>query len=152
MYRKPLAIYQALIDGGDYQADPAQQRAVDELERVWLDLNAHPVSNWWARFRGRRRRPVTGLYLWGGVGRGKTWLMDLFFDSLPGADKQRIHFHRFMARVHAELKRMPDSRDPLQKIAHLFTTAQTQYILTHVHYSPDTVYNITCPLQPRHSI
>lgn len=117
MQRNPLAIYAALIDSGNYQADPAQRRAVGELDRVWVELNTRPVSGWWAKFRGRQRRPVRGLYLWGGVGRGKTWLMDMFFDSLPGNDKQRIHFHRFMARVHAALKNMPDTRDPLPEIA-----------------------------------
>lgn len=58
-----------------------------------------------------------GVYLWGTVGRGKTWLMDLFFDSLPIAEKQRIHFHRFMARVHEALRERADQRDPLRDIA-----------------------------------
>ena len=117
MQRNPLAIYASLIDSGDYTADPAQRRSVEQLDRVWVELNAHPVSGWWAKLRGRQRKSVTGLYLWGGVGRGKTWLMDMFFDSLPGTDKQRIHFHRFMARVHAALKKMPNARDPLPEIA-----------------------------------
>ena len=80
-------------------------------------MTAHPVSGWWTKVRGKKRKPVSGLYLWGGVGRGKTWLMDLFFDSLPGKEKQRIHFHRFMARVHADLRSMPSTRDPLPVIA-----------------------------------
>jgi len=67
--------------------------------------------------RGRKRQAVTGLYMYGGVGRGKTWLMDMFFDSLPFKDKQRIHFHRFMARVHAALKTKQSTRDPLPAIA-----------------------------------
>ncbi len=82
-----------------------------------MELGAHPVSGWWARIRGKRPAPVTGLYMWGGVGRGKTWLMDLFFDSLPGKAKLRIHFHRFMARVHAALKTKQSTRDPLAEIA-----------------------------------
>ena len=102
--RTPLANYSALIDSGDYKADPEQRRAVGELDRVWVELNARPVSGWWAEFRGKQRPPVTGLYLWGSVGRGKTWLMDMFYNSLPGKDKQRIHFHRFMARVHGAQK------------------------------------------------
>ena len=115
--RQPLAVYTALIKSGDYKADPAQRRAVEELDRLWVELNIRPASGWWRKFRARPYKPVTGLYLWGGVGRGKTWLMDMFFDSLPGKDKQRIHFHRFMARVHAALKSMPDARDPLTAIA-----------------------------------
>ena len=117
MHRRPLAIYESRITDGGYKVDPAQRQAIEELDRIWIELNAHPVSGWWANLRGKQRKPVTGLYMWGGVGRGKTWLMDLFFDSLPGKDKQRIHFHRFMARVHATLKTMPSTRDPLPEIA-----------------------------------
>ncbi len=117
MLHKPLAIYERLVREAGYQADPAQRRAIGELDRVWTELNAHPVSGWWAKLRGRRRQAVTGLYLWGGVGRGKTWLMDLFFESLPGKHKLRIHFHRFMARVHAALRNKQSTRDPLEEIA-----------------------------------
>ena len=117
MHRRPLAIYQKLVTGGGYKADPAQHKAVEELDRIWLELNTHPVSGWWAQLRGKQRKPVTGLYLWGGVGRGKTWLMDMFFDSLPGKHKLRIHFHRFMARVHTALKSKQSTRDPLTEIA-----------------------------------
>ena len=122
MHRKPLAIYDSLITNGGYKVDPAQRRAIEELDRIWMELTAHPVSGWWAKIRGNKRQQVTGLYLWGGVGRGKTWLMDIFFESLPGKDKQRIHFHRFMARVHAALKTMPATRDPLVVIAREWAT------------------------------
>jgi len=117
LHRRPLSIYESLITKGDYKADPAQRRAIEELDRIWMELTSHPVSGWWAKIRGKDRRPVTGLYMWGGVGRGKTWLMDMFFDSLPGKDKQRIHFHRFMARVHVALKTKQSTRDPLPEIA-----------------------------------
>ena len=117
MHRRPLFIYESLVTDGGYKSDPAQRRAIEELDRVWIELTAHPVSGWWQRVRGKQRKPLTGLYLWGGVGRGKTWLMDLFFDSLPIKDKQRIHFHRFMARVHAALKTTQSTRDPLAEIA-----------------------------------
>lgn len=116
--RRPLEIYQTLIAGGDYKTDTSQQHAIEQLDRVWLELTVDPDPGLWARFRGQHKQPVAGLYLWGGVGRGKTWLMDLFFDSLPGEDKQRIHFHRFMARVHTALRGMPNARDPLAEIAH----------------------------------
>jgi cell division protein ZapE len=66
---------------------------------------------------GKKKTAPKGLYMWGGVGRGKTWMMDLFFDSLPFEEKQRIHFHRFMARVHAALKENKDEVDPLDLIA-----------------------------------
>ncbi len=64
--------------------------------------------------------PVRGLYMWGGVGRGKTWLMDLFYHSLPGERKQRLHFHRFMLRVHEELTALQGQSDPLEIIADRF--------------------------------
>lgn len=117
MHRRPLSVYESLITNGDFKADPAQEKAIEALDNTWIALTAHPVSGWWAKIRGRQRSPVTGLYLWGGVGRGKTWMMDLFFDSLPFKDKQRIHFHRFMSRVHAALKLKASTRDPLQEIA-----------------------------------
>ena len=117
MHRRPKAIYESLVTGGDYKADAAQRKAIEELDRVWSELRSHPVSGGWAKLRGKKRKPVTGLYLWGGVGRGKTWLMDMFFDSLPGKDKQRIHFHRFMARIHAALRTKQSTRDPLAEIA-----------------------------------
>lgn len=75
---------------------------------------------------GRRRSwlparpPVRGIYLWGGVGRGKTYLMDLFHQSLPFADKQRLHFHRFMRRVHDDLRRCAGRADPLRRVAARF--------------------------------
>jgi len=66
---------------------------------------------------GAARVPLTGLYLWGRVGRGKTWLMDLFFKSLPFAQARRLRFHRFMHDVHAQLARIRQQRSPLEHIA-----------------------------------
>ncbi|NIR40647.1 MAG: cell division protein ZapE, partial [Actinobacteria bacterium] len=64
--------------------------------------------------------PVRGLYLWGGVGRGKTYLMDTFYTELPLAEKSRQHFHRFMQSVHGELRGLPRSQAPLAIIAERF--------------------------------
>ena len=65
--------------------------------------------------------PIIGLYFWGGVGRGKTYLMDNFYESLPFPQKIRMHFHRFMRRVHAELKQLDGQKNPLQKVADIIS-------------------------------
>ena len=72
------------------------------------------------RLFARQAEAVTGLYLWGGVGRGKTYLMDLFHETLPLARKRRFHFHRFMHRVHADLKDLEGRPDPLKTVADRF--------------------------------
>lgn len=116
MPKGPLDTYRSLIGSGGYLADEAQERAVRHLDRLWKDLGDSAGTRWWERLAGGRR-PVRGVYLWGGVGRGKTWLMDLFFRSVPFEEKQRIHFHRFMARVHGALRESRAERDPLREIA-----------------------------------
>jgi cell division protein ZapE len=101
-----------------YQADPVQQRVVtllDELrERLIRPKRRSVLTGLFARKPHELER---GLYLWGGVGRGKTWLMDLFFQSLPFKNKQRSHFHRFMQSVHDELRKHQDRADPLELVA-----------------------------------
>lgn len=118
----PLRKYQQDLARPGFQHDAAQQLAVQELDR----LHGQLVARWEAargsiagRFRQRfsADAPVTGLYMWGGVGRGKTYLMDLFFDSLPFRRKLRSHFHRFMQRVHAELKTLSGEKNPLDTVA-----------------------------------
>nr|WP_253450785.1 cell division protein ZapE [Natronospira proteinivora] len=102
--------------------DEAQEKAIHALEAVYQALVNHQLPLW-ERFRARmglpprQREPVEGLYLWGGVGRGKTHLMDLFYESLPFRDKRRQHFHRFMREAHRGLKRHGDRQDPLEAVA-----------------------------------
>ncbi len=117
MRLSPLSHYQQLIDSGTFSPDPDQRSAVTALENLWQELLQQPEPRMLGRLRRRSLPPVRGLYLWGSVGRGKTWLMDLFFDSLPGERKQRVHFHRFMQRVHRELRELGRARDPLPSIA-----------------------------------
>ena len=111
-------IYYAALKDQGFEPDDAQLAAVATLERVREDLlrgSAH--HGLWARLRRRQRSPARGAYLWGGVGRGKTFIMDLFCDSLPFDDKLRQHFHRLMYRVHGELKRLQNREDPLEIVA-----------------------------------
>ena len=103
-----------------YAHDPAQAAIVDRLESVRAALLAPRPKEGLLQSLIRKkpaRAGVRGLYIYGGVGRGKTWLMDLFFQSLPFKDKQRSHFHRFMQSVHDELKKRPDESDPLELVA-----------------------------------
>lgn len=98
--------------------DPAQQQAVELLNGLYRDLLEIPTKpSLLGRLLGRRPTTVSGLYLWGGVGRGKTFLMDHFYTALPFAEKRRVHFHRFMQDIHAQLRALPKSPDPLSIIA-----------------------------------
>ena len=88
-----------------------------ELDALWLDLQRQRHPTLLDKIRRNKPEHVPGLYIWGSVGRGKTWLMDLFFENLPVARKQRVHFHRFMQRVHRNLAEQGQVRDPLPRIA-----------------------------------
>lgn len=117
----PKARYEAALASGGFEPDTAQARAVDSLERVYRELLAYPPKAGfalrWLPSRMTRWPPVHGAYLWGGVGRGKTWLMDAFFADLPFDRKRRTHFHRFMRDVHQRRTQYADRSDPLEPIA-----------------------------------
>ena len=107
-----------------YRADPAQRQVVALLDDLRERLIAAKPKRLLGNkllgglLSGGKLHPLQrGLYVWGGVGRGKTWLMDLFFQSLPFRDKQRSHFHRFMQSVHDELKKHKETADPLERVA-----------------------------------
>ena len=119
MHLSPRQRYETELQQHGFTRDPAQERAVDALENLYTRLLAAPRPRWLSLLR-RGAPAAKGLYLWGGVGRGKTWLMDCFFEALPFADRLRLHFHRFMHEVHAELKRHPDEQDPLLEVARYF--------------------------------
>lgn len=119
----PLSRYQHDLRRPEFHEDAAQAMAVRHLQRVKDELVERYEASKEARGLGRlkiqkqQREPVLGLYMWGGVGRGKTYLMDIFFESLPFRRKLRIHFHRFMQRVHKELNSLRGTRDPLEIVA-----------------------------------
>ncbi|MBZ9612228.1 cell division protein ZapE [Rheinheimera maricola] len=120
----PVQKYQQDLARTDFQYDAAQEFAVAQLQRLYDDLVSTKSVNvsWWRKFIGRPvlSQPVMGLYFWGGVGRGKTYLVDTFYECLPTTRKMRIHFHRFMHRVHEELKQLKGVSDPLDKVADKF--------------------------------
>ncbi|KFK95376.1 MULTISPECIES: cell division protein ZapE [unclassified Serratia (in: enterobacteria)] len=138
--QSPLSRYQQALDAGEYQADAVQRQAVAQLDQIYQALLQAPaqgatagglrgkLSRLWGKSNTTpSQRPVQGLYMWGGVGRGKTWLMDLFFHSLPGERKLRLHFHRFMLRVHEELTELQGHENPLEIVADGFK-AQTDVL------------------------
>ncbi|PIW62115.1 cell division protein ZapE [Shewanella sp. CG12_big_fil_rev_8_21_14_0_65_47_15] len=107
----PLEVYRAKVSE-NLLDDPAQQQAVLALDMLFKQLMPQPYSA-----RLSHSQSIKGLYLWGDVGRGKTFLMDLFFDCLPSEGKLRLHFHRFMARIHQALREHSGQRNPLKLIA-----------------------------------
>lgn len=121
----PIERYNADLQRPDFSPDAAQQQAVECLQRLYDELveleqtqrAASLVQRLLGRFIGEEREPVKGLYFWGGVGRGKTYLMDTFFECLPFERKMRAHFHRFMRRVHGDLKELSGEKNPLTVIA-----------------------------------
>lgn len=118
---RPSAQYAAGVANGAWQTDLAQQAALAELDRIHDTLLAtsdkHAGSLRRLLSSLRPPAPVAGLYLWGGVGRGKTFLTELLLEALPIARKRRLHFHRFMADVHARLHALREQRDPLRIVA-----------------------------------
>jgi cell division protein ZapE len=99
----PLALYRAAMAQGTLAPDPAQAEAVGQLDRLAqtvVDYLKNGQGFRLSRLFSGKSPPPRGLYLWGGVGRGKTMLMDLFYDAVPVAKKRRVHFHAFMSEVH----------------------------------------------------
>jgi cell division protein ZapE len=127
----PLALYQRRLAAREIAPDPSQTEAVTALQRLYDELVAAPPAGALRRRTARwARRHIFaphGLYLWGGVGRGKTFMLDLFYSSLPFHDKQRRHFHRFMASVHEHLRTLRDRENPLDAVADRIA-AQTRII------------------------
>ena len=112
----PSQRYAAGVARGDWLDDPAQHAALRELDRIHAAVAGSSANGFLGRLLGRDPAPPRGLYLWGGVGRGKTFLVDLFHDGLPTSDKRRTHFHRFMRSVHDSLREHAGERDPLAAV------------------------------------
>lgn len=121
----PLQRYLKGVERGEYQRDDSQEVALTLLQKLFDDISAsvvNPPSGFLSRLIGKKGNPplVRGLYFWGGVGRGKTFLMDLFYEELPIKEKKRLHFHRFMREVHRKLNDFQGESNPLKKVAASF--------------------------------
>ena len=119
------ALIQKHIDSGEVLEDPSQQQLVGELSRLYNEMltqvdkppgaRANGLTKWFTS--SQTDQVPKGVYIWGGVGRGKTYLMNLFFENAPTEYKWRIHFHRFMLWVHEQKGQLEDKQDPLQLVA-----------------------------------
>ncbi|MEO8011946.1 MAG: cell division protein ZapE [Dokdonella sp.] len=114
---RPSARHARGVEHGEWQHDAAQVQALVALDRIHDELLSASSASLWQRLRGQSAPAIRGAYLWGSVGRGKTFVMDLLFDSLPISQKRRVHFHRFMQDIHARLRTLAGQRDPLDTLA-----------------------------------
>jgi cell division protein ZapE len=115
-----IARYEALVASGELRSDPEQEVAAERLYILQRALeSAGRSGGLMSRLLGRKREMPRGVYMWGGVGRGKSMLMDLFHDTLDIAEKRRVHFHAFMLEVHARLRdeRRKEAGDPIPPVA-----------------------------------
>lgn len=151
MSADPMAAYQAALDTGQLQADPLQLEVVGRLQDLHLRLiasgDASPVIEKKAGFfsgffKKTSATPdaevINGLYLWGGVGRGKTLLCDMFYAGLPSTYKKRVHFHRFMQSVHGQLASIKHTESPLEIIADNIANECRVLVLDEMHVNDIT--------------
>ena len=118
----PMELYQEDLKRDDFSYDADQEKAVQHLQRLYDDLVASYNRSKKKRtirkvLPKKKKEPIKGLYFWGGVGRGKTYLVDTFYEALPFKRKMRTHFHRFMQRVHNDLTVLEGVKNPLTAIA-----------------------------------
>ncbi|KAA8730992.1 AFG1 family ATPase [Acinetobacter qingfengensis] len=113
----PATRYAQALSSGQFSPDPEQAKAVEALDLVWQELIQRYKSSKKVFSRFRRQQTPKGVYMWGGVGRGKTWLMDQFYEAIPFRRKMRMHFHHFMQHVHRELNKLSGQRNPLDTVA-----------------------------------
>ena len=113
----PIEYYQEQIQNGFITVDPLQQIALQSLQRLYHDLVQESERRQGFLSLFHKSKSCRGVYLWGSVGIGKTFLMDCFYQTLPFPQKMRMHFHAFMQMVHNQLQKHQGEADPLQAIA-----------------------------------
>ncbi|MCW5589784.1 MAG: AFG1 family ATPase [Legionellales bacterium] len=111
----PTRYYQQLLAKNILQADIQQEKIIEHFEALYHEI-LQQKSSWWKKVLNIKQTP-RGYYLWGGVGIGKTRMMDIFFECLPGTKKLRTHFHRFMKDIHESLRHYQGHKNPLRLIA-----------------------------------
>jgi cell division protein ZapE len=114
-----LDSYNRLLGAGELRPDPDQRRAAEVLDQLAARLGNGAKPGFLKRLLGKAPPSPRGIYMWGGVGRGKSMLMDLAFEHIPVADKRRVHFHEFMLEVHERLRveRAREAGDPIEPVA-----------------------------------
>jgi len=141
-----LERYDSEIKDGVLTPDAEQRDIITKLDSIARELQRR--SSWkppsrslfarWVRKSDSTIEGVPGLYLWGGVGRGKTHLCDLFFKVLPFEDKTRLHFHRFMQQIHADLRKLDGEEAPMQLIADDWAARSRLLLLDEIHVNDIT--------------
>ena len=118
-----LARYERLIEAGELREDADQRRAAARLDALQKELESQRPGGLLGQFFGRKAPNPRGVYMWGGVGRGKSMLMDLFVETLSIEEKRRVHFHAFMLEVDQMMReaRQSDPGDPIAKVAKLIS-------------------------------
>jgi cell division protein ZapE len=113
-----VSLYEQSLAKRGFLADGSQRRAVERLQRLYEEWSAYKAKRDNALKRMLVKPPLPkGVYLWGAVGRGKSFLMDAFYLCVPLLRKRRVHFHHFMREVHRELAQLPSVADPLAEVA-----------------------------------
>ena len=143
--KTPLQVYLDAVESGELDADANQLKVMQLLQSVADELLANPLNppaatGFFGKLFGGNQElaKVQGLYLWGGVGRGKTLLTDMFYRTVPVAEKRRIHFHRFMRAIHDELRELGEIENPLDVVAGRWIKQCRLLVLDEMHVNDIT--------------